>query len=178
MKMFWKITGGLFAAIFVLLIFSAIVAEESAFTTNPAQAGGSSGPQGPAPTFVAETVSGETINLTSLHQEKPVILDFWATWCPNCRRDMPVLNELANKYQDQVTVLGVNLQEDESSIRDFNSEFGIDFDSVLDAGEIARSYGVAYTNTHVLIDTDGNIVNIVTGDITEAQVIALIGDPV
>ncbi len=174
MKIFKYISIGLFGGIFVLLIISAIVADESAFGINPSSASSSAGPQGHAPSFNGETVSGQEISLASLYNEKPVILDFWATWCPNCRRDMPKLSKLASKYKDDITVLGVNLQEDNGSINEFNNKFGIGFDSIIDAGNIARSYGVAYTNTHVLIDSSGNIVDIISGDIAEANFTRLI----
>ncbi len=174
MKRVAQVFGGLFGAFFLLILFSAIFAGNSEFLTNPATAGSSTGPQGQAPAFTAEAVNGETLSLVDLHSEKPVILDFWATWCPNCRRDMPRLSALAEKYADDVTVLGVNLQEDEDSVKEFNREFGTTFNSVVDEGAIARSYGIAYTNTHVLIDTEGNIFDVISGDISESQVVALI----
>lgn len=166
MNLFWRVVGGLFGGIILILIAAAIFSGE-AITTNPSNTAGSSGPGGPAPAFTGQTFEGEQISLEELYNEKPVILDFWATWCPNCRRDMPILSDLQEKYIDDVTVLGVNLRESSGEVSSFHSERGLSFTSILDSGSIARQYGVTYTNTHVLIGTDGEIIDVITGDISE-----------
>lgn len=131
--------------------------------------------QGAAPDFTAPHLGGETITLSDYEGEKAVVLDFFATWCPNCRRDMPKLSKMYEKYKDDVEVIGVNLREDEGKVADFISSRDISFPIVFDpSSQIARSYGVQYTNHHVLINKEGSIVGIVPGDISEAQVKSLI----
>jgi len=128
-----------------------------------------------APDFSLELLSGGTITLAEYNGEKPVILDFWASWCPNCRRDMPRLNRWYEKYKDRVEVIGINLQENPSVVERYVSSTGISFPIALDPrGSASRAYGVRYTNFHVLIDKDGNVVRVVPGDIREADILSLI----
>ena len=128
-----------------------------------------------APNFSLQDLSGNTITLADYKGVKPVILDFWTTWCPNCQRDMPKLNSYYQKYKDQVEVIGVNLQENKSLVEKFVEQRGLTFPIVLDpAGIASRSYSVRYTNYHVLIDKDGNIVKTIPGDISESDILTLI----
>ena len=128
-----------------------------------------------APGFSLQTPKGETITLASYRGEKPVILDFWASWCPNCQRDMPKLSGFYDRYKDEVEVIGINLQESPKTVQRFVEERGISFPIVMDPfGQASRVYGVQYTNTHVLIDKDGNMVRVIPGDIRETDVHSLI----
>src|SRR3989338_759969 len=68
-----------------------------------------------APDFSLESLSGGTISLADYRGKKPVVLDFWASWCPNCRRDMPNLNRYYDKYKDRVEVIGINLHENKNT---------------------------------------------------------------
>ena len=129
----------------------------------------------PVGNFTLKTLDGEDLSLSDYKDEKPVILDFWASWCPNCRRDMPKLSSYYDKYKDDVEVIGVNLQERQSVAQKYVDSAGISFPIVLDPGGVAaRQFGVQYTNYHVLINKDGTLAGVVPGDISEAQVLALI----
>lgn len=129
----------------------------------------------PAPDFSLESLNGEVLSVSQYKGDKPVILDFWATWCPNCQRDMPRLNGFYEKYKDQVEVIGVNLQESRGLVENFVSKRGITFPIVLDPrSDAARSYGVRYTNFHVLINKDGNVVRTIPGDIRESDILSLL----
>lgn len=131
-----------------------------------------------APDFTLKTLEGETITLSEYRGKKPVVLDFWASWCPNCRRDMPILSGLYEKYGDEVEVIGVNLAEPIEDVRSYIDSAGIIFPTVLDPDqEAANAYSVRYTNYHVLIDTDGAIFRLVPGDISESDVTDLIAAP-
>lgn len=128
-----------------------------------------------APHFSLQDLNGNTVTLADYKGVKPVVLDFWATWCPNCQRDMPRLNGYYEKYNDQVEVIGVNLQENKSLVEKFVQQKGLTFPIVLDpTGLASRSYSVRYTNYHVLIDKDGNIVKTIPGDISESDIQSLI----
>ena len=129
----------------------------------------------PAPSTELTSLNGGTISLADYQGKKPVILDFFATWCPNCRRDMPKLSKFYEKYKDDVEVIGVNLRENPDIVREFISSRNITFPIVLDpSGRVARDYQVQYTNTHVLINKEGNIVRIIPGDIRESDITLLI----
>ena len=163
-----------------LIVFSRIYISDTtptsnSFTTNNSVSVGSVVDKNRAPDFVLQRLDGGTITLAEYIGEKPVILDFFATWCPNCRRDMPRLTRWYEKYKDQVEVIGINLQENPSKVEKYISSAGISFPIALDPhGQASQMYGVRYTNFHVLINKDGNIVKTVPGDIRESQIISLI----
>jgi thiol-disulfide isomerase/thioredoxin len=127
-----------------------------------------------APDFSLDRLGGGTITLAEYKGRKPVELDFWATWCPNCKRDMPHLNAFYEKYKDKVEVIGIDLQENPSLVQKTVSDWGITFPIALDANaQVSRAYGVRYTNFHVLIDINGNVVKAIPGDISESDITAL-----
>jgi len=131
-----------------------------------------------APDFSLERLNGENITLAQYRGVKPVVLDFWATWCPNCQRDMPRLNAMYNKYKDQVEVIGINLQENPNVVARFINDRGINFPIAFDpSSRASKAYGVRYTNFHVLIDIDGNVIRTIPGDIRESDITALINLP-
>ena len=128
----------------------------------------------PAPDFTLQKLGGGTISLSEFKGKKLVVVDFWASWCPNCRRDMPNLNRFYEKYKDKVEVIGVNLQEKESTVQNFISSRGISFPIALDpSGSASRAFGIQYTNTHFLIDINGNLVRTIPGDIRESDIESL-----
>ena len=128
-----------------------------------------------APDFTLQKLGGGSITLSEFKGKKPVVVDFWASWCPNCRRDMPNLNRFYEKYKDKVEVIGVNLQERESTVADFIKSRSINFPIVLDpSGQASNAFGIQYTNTHFLIDINGNLVRTIPGDISEADILSLI----
>lgn len=128
-----------------------------------------------APDFTLQKLGGGTITLSEFRGKKPVVVDFWASWCPNCRRDMPNLNRFYEKYKDKVEVIGVNLQEKDSTVQDFIASRGISFPVALDPrGQTSNAFGIQYTNTHFLIDINGNLVRTIPGDIREADILSLI----
>lgn len=119
-------------------------------------------------------LGGGTINLADYRGEKPVILDFWASWCPNCKRDMPRLNAWYQKYQDRVEVIGINLQEPEGTVQRFVDSRGITFPIALDPQRIAsRAFQIQYTNTHILISKEGQVIRVIPGDIRESDITSL-----
>lgn len=129
----------------------------------------------PAPDFSLEKLGGGTITLSDYKGKKPVILGFWTTWCPNCRRDMPHQNEWYQKYKDKIEVIGINMQEEPSVVKAFIAQLGITYPIALDPNAAAtRAYGVSYTNYHVLIDKNGNIVKTIPGDVSEQDFLSLI----
>lgn len=161
-----------------LLIFGKFSGNNSNSTikTDPQSASvGNIATKNSAPDFTLQKLDGGTITLSEFRGKKPVVVDFWASWCPNCRRDMPNLNRFYEKYKDKVEVIGVNLQEKDSTVRDFVASRGISFPIALDPrGQASNAFGIQYTNTHFLIDKDGNLVRTIPGDIREADILSLI----
>jgi len=144
-------------------------------TSNESEEGEVKGDIVEAPNFSLERLGGGTISLSEYKDKKPVILDFFATWCPNCRRAMPKLNKWYEQYKDDVEVIGINLREDPKTVREYIEGENISFPITFDPeGVAANSYSVQYTNFHVLINKNGTIAGVIPGDLSESDVTSLI----
>ena len=109
-----------------------------------------------APNFAFFLADGRGADLASL-QGKPVVLNFWATWCGPCRAEMPDLVAL-HESDTGLVVLEVNVGEELSAVEEFASEFGMNMTVVLDQEDlIRRAYGVRNMPTTVFIKADGTI---------------------
>lgn len=111
----------------------------------------------PAPAFTAETLDGESVDLTAMLGEKVVVLDFWASWCPPCRKGLPVVAEMAREFADKpVAVYGVNVGEPAEQVRGFLAKAELDLEVALDPdGVVAQEYGVRGIPQTVVIGRDG-----------------------
>jgi len=110
----------------------------------------------PAIDFDLEFLDGTTGKLSDF-QGKLVFLNFWATWCPPCRAEMPSMETVFRDIDlDKFVMLAVNVQEDAPTVRAFVQEFGYTFPVVLDTrGHAAGQYGVRGIPTTYIIGPDG-----------------------
>lgn len=119
-----------------------------------------------APDFTLETLSGSQVTLSALRGQ-PVILNFWASWCPPCRAEMPALERVHQDYATQgIIVLAVNAlsQDDENQARIFVGARGLQMTIPLDAdGHVSRLYRVSALPTTFFIDAMGRIQEVVVG---------------
>ena len=111
------------------------------------------------PGFSAATVDGRPLSLESL-RSRVVLLNFWATWCLECRVEMPALEQLHRDYASRgLTVLAVNFREKPETVRRYARELGLTMPLLVDpAGAITKSYGVIGLPTSFLIGRDGRAV--------------------
>ncbi len=124
----------------------------------------------PAPTFTAPMVGGGEVDLAAHLGVRPVVLDFWATWCPPCRDGLPKLAaaEAAHEATDLV-VLAVNIREEEQDIVRFLRQANLSLSVVRDIdGAIATQYEVSAIPMMVFIGRDGIINAITVGSMSEA----------
>jgi len=122
----------------------------------------------PAPDFVLTTLDGEEFKL-SAQRGTPVVLNFWATWCPPCRAELPELISASKRYAGQIGVVGVNQAEPAATVAKSASELGLPFPIPLDLqGDVSQVYGVRSLPTTFFIDRDGFIRQIQNGPLTEA----------
>lgn len=114
--------------------------------------------KGPAPNFTLKELSGKNLKLSEM-AGNVVLINFWASWCGPCREEMPLLNDLHNKYEPLgFTVLGVNVEEDAKNARGFLKNFPVDFPVLLDnKNTVSKQYNVIAMPTTVVVDRDGNV---------------------
>jgi peroxiredoxin/outer membrane lipoprotein-sorting protein len=106
--------------------------------------------------FTLKSLNGEQLRLSSLRGQV-VVLDFWATWCPPCRAELPAMVKLKTEFGDQVRFLGVN-DEAEATVKGFLAKKGYELDVLHeDRREVSRRYGVRAIPTVLIIDRDGVI---------------------
>lgn len=111
-----------------------------------------------APDFELKTLAGDTVKLSDLKGKK-VMLNFWATWCPPCKAEMPAMEEFHKEAGDEVVILAVNI-DPHLDVKAFIDENGITFPIPLDEEDkVNETYQVLSIPTTYFIDTKGNIGN-------------------
>jgi cytochrome c biogenesis protein CcmG/thiol:disulfide interchange protein DsbE len=120
-----------------------------------------------APDFALKAVgTGETIDLAK-YRGKPVVVNFWATWCHPCWDEHPTLTAVSQTYGDNVQFLGVVFQDDESKITSFLRERGWAYPTLVDErGKTAIAYGVGGVPETFFLNRQGKIVAKYVGPIT------------
>lgn len=117
----------------------------------------------PAPDFEAKTLDGERVRLSEL-KDRTVLLNFWASWCGPCRRELPSIVKLHEEFKDKgLVILGVN-DEDKGTAKSFAGKMGLTFPTIDDSRQkLHRDYRVNSIPTIFLIDREGKIVRFLKG---------------
>ncbi len=118
--------------------------------------------------FTLPLLGGGTVTLSS-YFGKPLFLNFWATWCPPCREEMPAMQRVYERYRkDGLVIFAINFQEDEETVQAFVDELGLTFPVLLDRkGEVTMMYQVIGLPTSFFINREGRIHRIRIGAMTE-----------
>lgn len=125
-----------------------------------------------APEFTITTLEGKTIRLSELtKQKKPLVLYFFATWCPNCMQDLSVHKTIYPLYEDKVAFVAVDLDSNEKAeiIKRYVQENGFVGDFAIAHAKVLRDYNVRYTTTKYVIDKEGKIVYAGSGPLKENE---------
>jgi thiol-disulfide isomerase/thioredoxin len=136
-----------------------------------------------APAFLVADLNGNIISTAAL-KGKVVLINFWATWCPPCREEIPELIELQSEYKDQLQIVGVSLDDlPPEQIKEFAFRAGINYPIIMASGELLQEYGGAPAlPTNFVVNMEGRVVQKHVGlfsiQIYEREIRSLAGLPV
>ncbi|KAF0091839.1 MAG: redoxin domain protein [Fusobacteria bacterium] len=121
--------------------------------------------------FTVIDVDGKEVSLSDF-KGKPVVINFWASWCPPCKEEMPFYNEVYKELGDEVQFMMVDLvdgsRETVATAKAFVKENGYEFPVFFDTDqEAAIAYGIYSIPTSIFIDADGKVVRSITGSMTK-----------
>jgi cytochrome c biogenesis protein CcmG/thiol:disulfide interchange protein DsbE len=125
-----------------------------------------------APGFELKDLAGKNVQLSDYHG-KVVLLNFWATWCPPCKEEMPWFVDLQRRYEAQgLQVIGVAMDDsDQKTIEAFTKRLGVNYPVLLGKESTARAYGdVQFLPDTFYIGRDGKIVSHVQGLINRKEI--------
>jgi thiol-disulfide isomerase/thioredoxin len=138
----------------------------------------------PMPPFLVNDVEGRVMS-TAEWRGKVVIVNFWATWCPPCRDEIPEMIDLANRYKDRLQIIGISEDDDATpeEVRDFAREQKINYPIVMGSNGISREYGgVPALPTSFIVNTDGRVVvkhvGLYPSEVYDREIRALLGEHV
>lgn len=116
------------------------------------------------PHFTGNTLDGPPVSIADL-RGKVIVVNFWASWCAECRPEMPVLERLHREFAAQgLSIVGVNAREGREAVERYARALGLTFPLVLDpSGEINALYGVIGLPTTFLVARDGRAVALAVG---------------
>ncbi len=133
------------------------------------------GPGHPAPDFRIQLADGSGLYLSDL-RGRPVLINFWATWCGPCRLEMPDIVHQSNTQRDLV-VLAVNVQEELPPVEAFAADFGMTMPIPLDTnGQVRDLYAVRGMPTSVFINRDGVIQSVWAGALSPRKLSELLAE--
>lgn len=129
----------------------------------------------PASDFELKTLDGETYRLSDL-KGQAVMLNFFATWCPPCRAEMPLLEETYETYREQgFVILAINLDESDIAVDAFRTKYGLTFPIVVDRGSnVSQLYDIVPLPTSYFVDRAGIVRGKWTGEIQEPQLLEML----
>ena len=111
-----------------------------------------------------QDINGNLVSLSDF-RGRIVFLNFWTTWCPTCRIEMPSMEKLHQKFKNQdFAMVTVNIQESASQVEKFYKNFKLTFTTLLDTtGEVAMGFSIRSIPTTFILDNSGRIIGTVMG---------------
>jgi thiol-disulfide isomerase/thioredoxin len=127
-----------------------------------------------APDFTAQTASGESFTLTDYvdregNNGRPVVLNFWASWCGPCRMEMPAFERVSLKYADRAAVIGINQAEPAETVLLFGQNTAVTYPLLVDEKWVVNNkYGVSNLPTTIFVDAEGIVREVFVGAMNQA----------
>ena len=163
-----KATLAIFMGLFLILLVGAGCSSEKEVVKKaepPATAGVMKGNQ--LIPFEVIDLAGKPFKVES--KGKPMVINFWATWCPPCVEEMPELQKFSEK-NPQVDLRLVSIQEDSETVADFLKEQNLKLKPILDSsGKIAQQYRISAIPTTLVVNAQGVIIYRKTGPVTASE---------
>jgi thiol-disulfide isomerase/thioredoxin len=129
----------------------------AAFILGIVLAGSSASEPRLAPDWTLRTPEGEAVTLSAVAAERPVLLLFWATWCPYCKALMPHLQSIGIEYGDRIQILAIHFRDDKGDPAGFVRDAGYDFTLLTDGNDVAELNGIWSTPGVLIVDTGRSI---------------------
>ena len=127
-----------------------------------------------APAFTLPSLASGPVSLRSL-RGRPVLLNFWATWCPNCKVELPVLARFARLEGNRVHIVGIDEREPASLVAPFVASHGYPWTFLLDrSGNVGDAYGVTALPTSFFLNAAGSVRQRYTGPMSLGQMKAFL----
>ncbi|HEY4410189.1 MAG TPA: TlpA disulfide reductase family protein [Acidimicrobiia bacterium] len=163
------------AAAAVVLV-AAAVGVSQATGDNLRRAPGTIRLTGAAKTFALDDVrAGRAPVSLEAFRGKPVVLNFFGSWCPPCVRELPALEAMAERYRGRVQFVGVTFNDTREAARSLLDRSGVSYPAAFDAkSDLAYDYGIQGMPTTLFIGPDGNLVEGKKGEFSEPQLQAVI----
>ena len=120
------------------------------------------------PSFTVSNRDGEPVSISP--GQKPMVINFWATWCPPCRAELPELAQFAREQEGVVQFYGINLQEAPQAVEAFLEQQQVALPVAYDrSGEAARLFAIRFIPTTIVADEQGTILFRKSGAVTAAE---------
>lgn len=152
-----------FSIVWVLLAFCSQVNAQVVLDFDETYAQELLKPGTPAPDFQLQTPDGKTLKFREFAKGKYVVIDFWASWCPDCRKDLPEIIRLYDKFHKYgVEFLGVSFDTDKEKWTNYIAQSGVPYPQVselkrMNQSDVAKAYGVRWIPSVYLIGPDGKV---------------------
>ncbi len=166
---------GLVVAAVILMVAWLFVEASNSSGGYTAVSFGEQGPRptvgSPAPGFEAVDLEGMPVRLAD-YRGRPVWINFWATWCPPCRAEMPDIAAVYREaHEGGLVLLAVSVAEDQETVRTYLRRTGLDVPAMVDeSGAVAARYGLMGFPTHYFIDSGGVVRDIRVGGLSQQAI--------
>ncbi len=147
--------------LFILLGYFAFKDKKEGVSFKPAEKGEFN--------LTLESLDGKKVDLLD-YRGNVVLVNFWATWCPPCREEMPMFEKIQQEYKDKkVRIVAVNMDTNESALKDYLSKNPFSFDVYKGNEEILKTLGISGFPTSYLLDKDGKVCKVRLGIYEELE---------
>jgi cytochrome c biogenesis protein CcmG/thiol:disulfide interchange protein DsbE len=148
------------ASIFIIVLLTLTGCNKNASNEKPVTPEAITKGESVAPDFSLANANGGNIKLSD-YKGKVVIVDFWATWCPPCRKGIPDLIDIKKQYGDQIVIIGISVDTDsKGDVVPFIQKMGINYPIAYATQEVTKAYGgVDAIPTSFVVDKAGKIVD-------------------